>query len=171
MANVRLDIRQELLNYFQGIIDETGMKLGNELERKLNRLAPSKYYDRRGDAVYALKNPPKLKYKGSKLSIDFVDSKLLKPSKARRKGNFNHRMSWKGYTKWYGGDVGGYIPDIVLNLFLNDGFTIVFRNGKEKKYPGLHFIESSLKTDDYISYIETQSINRFEKFVKELMKV
>lgn len=157
-------LKQDILNIFQEAIDKTAQAMGKELERKLLVRTASAYYDRTGDLVKALMNPPKVYLSGNQIVWSLVDLNKIKQEKAKLTRNFNHHMNTFGKNseaKVYNNKSLQYWS--LANQ--DEGYTVL----KKKKIPGLHFVAGALGTDDIDYYLDKELNKLISKYTKTLI--
>lgn len=132
-------------------VSEAGGKVQSSLKSKMK--PASKNYTRTGNVLNSFYNNShkiNVRVENGKISeISLFDKRLIIPKESSASYMFNHHMNWDRGIVWKGLNVPENVP-----IWLNDGFTVVGRNGSRHEWEGLNYIESALGTDDAIEYIQ-----------------
>lgn len=146
------------------IIAETGGKIQKSLKDRMK--PPSKNYVRTGQTLNSFYNSARnvdVKVENGLISnICIFNVNIIVPKPSGTSYMFNHHMNWDETTEWR----GNYVPYLVPE-WLNDGFTVVGRDGSRHEWTGLHYYEAALGTDDALGYIQ----NLLDEYMDEYMNV
>lgn len=160
-----LDVTKYLEDEVNKIVFKIGNQLADELEARLP--AASKNYSRTGDVLRAFRNPPKVKVKDNKIVGSVFNVKLVRSARSSASYMFNHHMNWDGDSNWD----GFYVPAAVP-IWLDEGFTVVARNGFRQEWKGLDYINGALQmsVDDYVNDLLEESMIKFMQMLDALNK-
>lgn len=159
-----LEAKQKWLEIIQEAIDKTAHKMARELSSRLSARPESEYYERTGDLVNALSNPPKAYWSGNTLVCDLIDVSLIRQT--IKDTLFNAHRS---LTKRNG--VSPTVYDglsIQYHALINQDAGYGLPNGG--RVPGLHYISGALGTNDIEMYVNKEVEKLVIKYTQLLMK-
>lgn len=161
----RSQLKQDLLNMVQEAIDKTAKKMANELARRLAGRPESEYYERTGDLVEALSNPPRAYYSGDEIIWNLVDETKIR-QKITQIGMFNQHRSLtrkNGISPTEYGDLS-----IRYHALINQDMGYGLPNGG--RIPGLHYISGALGSNDIEKYLNNEVQKLVRKYGEKLIK-
>lgn len=145
-------------------VSEAGGRVQKSLMSKMK--PASKNYTRTGNVInsfYNSSNKIKVNVENGRISaISLFNVRLIIPKQSGTSYMFNHHMNWDETTQWRGNYVPGLVPE-----FLDEGFTVVGKNGSRHYWEGLHYVSDALGTDDAIEYIQ----GILDKYMEEYMEM
>lgn len=157
MFNISIDdMRSFIEQRLNNAIQQKGNELADALESKLGSVG-SEYYDRTGQVVNALRNPPAVKVtKQGKVIWQFADYNKILNKRSGDISKLNHHMSIDG-SKTFGGQNIRYL----VPMWLDEGFTLLSGN----RFEGLDYISQVFPgTNDVDNLIQEVTENALEEF-------
>lgn len=163
MFNISMDdMRSFIEQRLNDAIQQKGNELADALESKLGSVG-SEYYDRTGQVINALRNPPAVKVtKQGKIIWQFVDYNKILNKRSGDISKLNHHMSIDG-SKTFDGQNIKYL----VHMWLDEGFTLLSGN----RFEGLDYISQVFPNSSSVdNFIQEIAENAAEEFTIAMIK-